>query len=118
VSTIARWWKFNLVGAVGRVLQLAVLATLTWWMPDHYLFASAPAVELTRIHNFVLHLHDTWRDRNHSAIAAGLLWFHLSNGLVSLVENVAIMRLLLQEARLPVVAVCPETLAGTPQSLV
>jgi len=103
VSTIARWWKFNLVGAAGMVLQLVALALLTRWTPEHYLIASAAAVELTLLHNFVWHLHYTWRDRrDNSALVSRLLRFHLSNGFVSIVGNLVLMRLLVQEAHVPV----------------
>jgi putative flippase GtrA len=102
VSTVERWWKFNLVGAVGMALQLAALAVLSRWMPGHYLIASAAAVELTLLHNFAWHLHYTWCDRNNFALCTRLLRFHFSNGSVSLVGNLVLMRLLVQEARLPV----------------
>ena len=74
-------------------------------MPGHYLCASAAAVELALLHNFVWHLHYTWRDRRgSSAVMPQLLRFHLSNGLVSLVGNLALMRLLVQAAHLPLLA--------------
>jgi putative flippase GtrA len=62
-------------------------------------------VELTLLHNFVWHLHFTWRDRRcRSPIAAQLVRFHLSNGLVSMLGNLALMRILVHEARIPVLA--------------
>ncbi len=102
MNTFVRWWKFNLVGAMGMVLQLTSLALINRWAAGHYLYASAAAVELALLHNFIWHLHYTWRDRrDNSAILSQLIRFHLSNGLVSLLGNVVLMRILVQEARVP-----------------
>jgi putative flippase GtrA len=102
MNTLMRWARFNLVGAVGMLVQLAALALFSRWAPGHYLCASAAAIELTLLHNFVWHLNYTWRDRRHtSGVAAQLLRFHLSNGLVSMLGNLALMRVLIQNARLP-----------------
>ena len=98
-----RWAKFNLVGAIGTAVQLAALALFNKLAPGHYLYATAAAIELTLLHNFTWHLHYTWRDRRDAAtVPAQLLRFHLSNGLVSLVGNLLLMRLLVQQAHLPV----------------
>lgn len=105
MNTFIRWWKFNLVGAMGMVLQLAVLALLNRWTRGHYLYASAAAVELTLLHNFMWHLHYTWRDRRDgSTLFAQLVKFHLSNGLVSMLGNLVLMRILVHEAHIPVLA--------------
>jgi putative flippase GtrA len=102
VSTFIRWWKFNLVGAMGMVVQLATLALLDWCAPDHYLVATAAAIELALLHNFVWHLHFTWRERRgDSTLLSQLVRFHLSNGLVSMLGNLALMRLLVREAGVP-----------------
>lgn len=102
MNTVIRWGKFNLVGAIGMVVQLAALALFNRWSRGHYLLASAAALEITLLHNFVWHLHYTWRDRrNRSAFSAQLLRFHLSNGLVSMVGNLALMRILVHDAHLP-----------------
>ncbi len=97
-----RWYKFNLVGAMGMGLQLASLALFNRWTAGHYLYASAAAVELTLLHNFVWHLHYTWSDRrDDSTCLAQFVRFHLSNGFVSMLGNLALMRLLVHDARLP-----------------
>jgi len=102
VNTFVRWWKFNLVGAMGMVVQLAALEAISRSAPGHYLVASAAAVELALLHNFVWHLHYTWRDRrDDSAVLSQLVRFHLSNGLVSIVGNLVLMRILVHETRLP-----------------
>jgi putative flippase GtrA len=99
-----RWWRFNLVGAMGMVLQLPALLVFNSQAGGHYLVASAAAVELTLLHNFVWHLHYTWRDRrDSSAVLTRLIQFHLSNGLTSMVGNLLLMRLLVDRAHLPVI---------------
>ena len=105
MNAIVRWGKFNLVGAMGMVIQLVALALLERCAGGHYLLATAAAIELTLLHNFVWHLRYTWRDRrDDAALLRQLVRFHLSNGLVSLVGNLALMRILVQEAGLPVLA--------------
>jgi len=105
VKTLIRWGKFNLVGIMGMVVQLGALALLNRWAAGHYLVASAAAVELTLLHNFVWHIRYTWRDRrDHSTRLNQLMRFHLSNGLVSMLGNLALMRILVDEARMPVLA--------------
>jgi putative flippase GtrA len=102
---IVRWGKFNLVGVVGMAVQLGALALISRLAPGHYLLATAAAIEITLLHNFVWHLHYTWRDRRcRSALRNQLIRFHLSNGLVSMVGNLALMPLLVESARIPVVA--------------
>lgn len=103
MKTLIRWGQFNLVGAVGMVVQLASLALLNRALKGHYLLASALAVEAALLHNFVWHLRYTWRDRrDQSARRTQLMRFHLSNGLVSMLGNLALMRILVDGARLPV----------------
>jgi len=105
VNTFIRWGKFNLVGAMGMAVQLGALALLNRWSAGHYLYASAAALEITLLHNFVWHVHYTWRDRRDgSAPLAQLTRFHLSNGLVSMVGNLALMRILVDVARMPPLA--------------
>jgi putative flippase GtrA len=103
VNTFIRWWKFSLVGAMGMVLQLVALALINRWTGGHYICASAAAIEFAVLHNFVWHLHYTWRDRrNTSTVLTQVLRFHLSNGLVSMLGNLALMCILVHEAHLPV----------------
>ena len=105
MNTLIRWGKFNLVGVVGMAVQLALLAVFNHLAPGHYLMATAVAIEITLLHNFVWHVRFTWRDRRDgSPLVIRLLRFHLSNGLVSLIGNVALMRVLVGHAHLPVLA--------------
>jgi putative flippase GtrA len=105
VKTLIRWGKFILVGAMGMAVQLTALAFLTRVTDGHYLCASAAAVELALMHNFVWHLHYTWRDRrDESTRATQFVRFHLSNGMISMVGNLLLMRMLVDKARMPVLA--------------
>jgi len=101
---LARWWKFNMVGTVGMVVQLAMLAVLNR-MTAHYLVSTAAAIEITLLHNFAWHLRYTWRDRRGEVgRVAQLARFHLSNGAVSMAGNLALMPFLVQAAHMPVIA--------------
>lgn len=104
MKTLLRWCKFNLVGAMGMAVQLAALALFNRWSGGHYLVATAAAIELTLLHNFAWHLRYTWRDRSDGSTLAQLVRFHLSNGLVSMAGNLVLMRLLVEEAHLPVLS--------------
>lgn len=103
VKGLVRWGKFNLVGAMGMALQLTALALFNRYLDGRYLLASTLAIELTLLHNFAWHWHYTWRDRADVARPLGaLMRFHFSNGLISLVGNLALMRWLVQGAHLRV----------------
>jgi putative flippase GtrA len=105
MNPVIRWAKFNVVGAMGIPVQLTALALFNKHAPGHYLYATAAAIELTLLHNFTWHLHYTWRDRgDHSSLLTQLARFHLSNGLVSMLGNLALMRLLVHAAHLPLLA--------------
>jgi putative flippase GtrA len=94
VELLKRWILFNGVGLLGVAVQLAILGVLVHWLGLHYLVATVIAVETTVLHNFVWHQRWTWRDRpsgSRTAILARLARFHMLNGTVSLVGNVAIM---------------------------
>lgn len=100
---LRRWLKFNAVGLLGVVVQLAALqvfARLSGW---HYLAATAAAVETAVLHNFCWHEAWTWRTSG-TGWPARLLRFHLGNGLVSLLANLALMRLLAGSLGLPLLA--------------
>lgn len=105
MNTVVRWGKFNVVGAMGMGVQLGALALLNWIVPGHYLLATAAAIEVTLVHNFVWHLHYTWPDRrNRAEMLTQCVRFHLSNGLVSIVGNLLLMRVLVEETRMPLLA--------------
>jgi len=93
-GSIRRWLKFNAVGAIGVAAQLAALGLFHGVLRLNYLTASALAVEVAVLHNFVWHERWTWRDRTGpiGGATARLLRFNLSAGLVSILTNLALMR--------------------------
>lgn len=94
MSLVGRAIKFNAVGAMGVLVQMAALAALRGGLHFHYLVATALAVEIAVLHNFAWHERWTWRDRQGPGAGNRLLRFNLGNGLVSLVVNLGLMRLL------------------------
>jgi putative flippase GtrA len=99
--------KFNAVGGIGIVVQLTALAVFRSWLKFDYLLAAGLAVEMAVIHNFLWHERFTWADRparrwRHSLFR--LVKFNASNGAVSIVGNVLLMRVLVGELGLNYVA--------------
>jgi putative flippase GtrA len=88
-----RWLKFNAVGAIGIGVQLVVLALFTSGFGWNYLLATLIAVETTVVHNFFWHERYTWADRRGGASLRRLAKFNLSNGAISIVGNLALMKL-------------------------
>lgn len=92
------WLKFNAVGVLGFALQTGTLFLLTH--TTHfvgYLVATAIAVELAVLNNFVWHQRWTWRDRPSATMGetlGRLLKFNITNGLVSLAGNLVFMSIL------------------------
>lgn len=94
-SGLARWLKFNAVGAAGILVQLAALALLTYVFGVSYLLSTALAVEAAVLHNFLWHERFTWADRKSTQRLQRLLKFNVSTGLVSVLGNILAMKLLL-----------------------
>ena len=91
-----RWLKFSAVGVAGVGIQLAALMIFKSGLGLHYLVATAFAVEVAVLHNFVWHEHWTWRERTRRSperrrVLGRLFRFHVSNGLVSLLSNLLLM---------------------------
>lgn len=91
---LVRWLKFNAVGAIGICVQLAVLALLRSGLGWSYLISTAFAVEITVIHNFFWHERFTWSDRFTQSRLGRFAAFNFSNGAISLLGNLGIMKLL------------------------
>jgi dolichol-phosphate mannosyltransferase len=91
----SRFVRFNGVGVMGFVVQLATLWLLLY-AGVHYLVATAIAVEAAVLHNFCWHERWTWIDRPATGRARfERLWrFHALNGVVSLGGNILLVRLL------------------------
>ncbi len=91
-----RWFRFNAVGAIGILVQLAALSLLTAVLGIHYLAATLLAVELAILHNFLWHERWTWKDRQTTRPIGRFARFNLTTGLVSLAGNLAVMPVFVQ----------------------
>ena len=101
--TFCRWLKFNAVGAIGIGVQLTALAIFRSLLHLDYLLATVLAVETAVLHNFQWHERFTWDDRpasrfTHSLVR--LVRFNASNGLISILGNVLLMRVLVGTLRM------------------
>ncbi len=112
-STFVRWWKFNFVGAIGIGVQFAALYLLKSVLGFDYLFATAFAVEAAVVHNFVWHEQFTWVDRinpdriNPQGMQPSwrqslprFLRFNLTTGAVSIVGNLALMKVMVGQGHM------------------
>lgn len=98
--------RFNVVGLLGFALQSGALFVLTHSThPFGYLAATAAAVELAVLNNFVWHQRWTWKDRP-SATAwetlRRLAKFNITNGAVSITGNLVCMSILVGRLGLPI----------------
>jgi dolichol-phosphate mannosyltransferase len=100
------WIKFNVVGVFGFALQSLALFVLTHTAYSiSYLAATAVAVELAVLNNFVWHQRWTWSDRpsmTKRGTLRRLVKFNVTTGLVSIVGNLVLMSILVGRFRLPV----------------
>lgn len=118
-SMLIRWCKFNFVGGMGIIVQFGALFSLKSRLHLEYLPATAIAVEIAVLHNFFWHERFTWADRigadnlfgeadsrgrNNSDGWRGplerLARFHAANGAVSIVGNLALMKVMVGEGRM------------------
>jgi putative flippase GtrA len=105
-ATLVRWLKFNFVGAIGMVVQFATLFLLKAVLHFNYLLATPLAVEVAVLHNFIWHERFTWADRllipsrSQRSSLDRCLRFHVSNGAVSILGNLTLMKLLVDFAHL------------------
>jgi len=112
-SGFLRWCKFNFVGGIGIIVQFGALFLLNSVLHFNYLVATATAVEAAVLHNFVWHEQFTWADRTNAwgtqqnrpapwwrRSLPRLLRFHLSNGAVSILGNLALMKMLVGQAHM------------------
>src|SRR5438067_13305967 len=98
--------RFNVVGVIGFALQSGALFILTHGAyPVGYLAATAVAVELAVLNNFVWHQRWTWSDRPSTTkkqTLRRLARFNITTGLVSIAGNLLLMNLLVGRFRLPI----------------
>lgn len=102
---LGRWLKFNLVGGIGILVQFFSLFLMKSFFHLHYLLATALAVEAAVMHNFVWHERYTWADRTKATrhvrssqslkhSLRRLARFNLTTGGVSIIGNLALMKLM------------------------
>jgi putative flippase GtrA len=116
IETLYRWVKFNAVGALGFCIQLNALWLFIVALRLSSFLATALAVEMAVVHNFVWHQFLTWKDRSSEKPydwLKRLFAFNLTNGAVSLAGNlffawliVGRQRIWLLGANLFAIAVC------------
>lgn len=99
MTRASRFVAFNVVGALGVVVQAGFVALLTG-AGMHYIPATAIAVAAAVTHNFWWHRCWTWRDRRVPA-RRSLRRFALTNGAVSLAGNLGVMTTLVSGAQVP-----------------
>ena len=98
---------FVAVGLAGFVVQLSALAALTMGLDVPHVVATAMAVELAILHNFVWHERWTWADR--TAMDPEGTWrrlarFHASSGVVSIAGNLLVTAWIVSATNIPLLA--------------
>jgi len=97
-AMLLRFVRFNLVGAIGILVQLAVVTLLVGVFGLHYLAGTALAIETAVLHNYAWHERWTWRARTRARAASSSVFFrclafHAGNGAVSLLGSLALLPL-------------------------
>ena len=103
MQTLHRWVKFNAVGALGFCIQLSAFWLFIVALRLSSLVATALAVEMAVVHNFVWHQFLTWKDRSSEkryAWLKRLFAFNLTNGAVSLAGNLFFAWLIIGRQRI------------------
>lgn len=106
MTLLSRATRFYAVGGIGIVVQLAALGLFKTVLGWHYLWATASAVEVALLHNFLWHELWTWKDRTgkNSGRLARLVRFNLTTGAVSILGNLVFMRVLAGHFGIPYLA--------------
>jgi putative flippase GtrA len=114
--TLQRWVRFNAVGALGFGVQLFAVCVLIRAFKIDPLMATALAVEMAVLHNFIWHHFLTWNDHRCGKWSDSLLRlvaFNVTNGDVSIAGNLIFAWLIVERrwisllgANLLAVAVC------------
>ncbi|HXG66900.1 MAG TPA: GtrA family protein [Blastocatellia bacterium] len=100
-ALLCRWVKFSMVGATGIAVQTLTLALLLRLSGLHYLAATAIAVEMSVLNNFVWHRRWTWADRQQVNTGSLLLHFNLTAGAMCLAGNLILMSALVGLVGMP-----------------
>ncbi len=103
-----RFLRFSVAGLIGFVVQVAALWLLVTLTPIHYVVATAVAVELAILMNFVWHEQWTWQDRPSANLCdrySRLVRYNAMTALTSIAGSLIITALLVESlAMSPVVA--------------
>lgn len=104
LQAFGRWFRFNLVGILGFLVQMVTLVLLLGLavLPD--LAALALAVFVALSHNFLWHERVTWPDRPPEERLARFARFQLSSGSLSLLSNLGLTKAVMLLTGMPVVA--------------
>jgi len=97
VRVLLRWIRFSSAGGLGVLVHTGGLWVFRGALGWHYLAATAAAVELAILHNFLWHHNWTWEDRKPAGwagIAERFLRYNAATGAVSITSNLALMRVL------------------------
>ena len=103
-SLAARFGRFNLVGILGAIVQLAALSILTKCFRLSTIAATPIAIEIAVLHNLTWHERFTWRAgpcEGGRQIAKRAWRFHASSGVVSLAGNLGLMYFLVERLKAP-----------------
>jgi putative flippase GtrA len=100
--------RFSVTGLIGFVVQVAALWLLVTLTPIHYVVATAVAVELAILVNFVWHERWTWQDRPSATLRerySRLARYNAMTALTSIAGSLIITALLVESLSMsPVVA--------------
>jgi putative flippase GtrA len=102
-TRLRRWCAFGLVGFGGFLIQIGAIAVLTRLAECPPIVATAVALELAAVHNFIGHSRWTWNDRRAESLRdwLGRYWRYQATKTASLGANLGITTLLVH-AGLPV----------------
>ena len=103
-GTRTRWARFNLVGLMGFLVQMAILATLVRWVGVPTGVAVTLAVLAAVSHNFFWHERVTWPNLPREGRVRRCVSFHLSTGVISVLSNVGVTTAIVAATGFPVVA--------------
>lgn len=104
LQAFRRWFRFNLVGILGFLVQMSTLVLLLGVTGLPELAALALAVFVALSHNFLWHERVTWPDRPGEARLARFARFQLSSGSLSLLSNLGLTKVVMLLTGMPVVA--------------
>jgi putative flippase GtrA len=104
--TFRRWGVFNVVGLGGFVVQVSAIALLTRHFGWPAFAATAVALELAALQNFLAHSRWTWADRPANNLRDWLrrYWRYQAAKTASLAANLAITALLIHTGLPPEIA--------------